>query len=88
MTHTTTRKQDRQDLAEALLVQAEMREDQEQQSYMQGGEGGYPSMNGGGGGRGPIENGNNSVNESLPRTSVWRNGNEQFGWGDDSSMGV
>ncbi len=75
-------------MAEVLLVQAEMREDQEQQSYMQGGDGGYryDAVNSGGGGS--ADNGNSNVNDSLPRTSVWRSSNEQFVWGDESSMGV
>ncbi|KAL3757059.1 hypothetical protein ACHAWU_002898 [Discostella pseudostelligera] len=83
---------DRQDLAEALLVQAEMREDQEQQSFMQVGEGGYryDTMNGGvgGGGAGAAANANGNASDSLPRASVWRDSNEQFVWGDESSMGV
>jgi len=79
-------------LAEALLVQAEMREDQEQQSFMQVGEGGYryDTMNGGvgGGGAGAAANANGNASDSLPRASVWRDSNEQFVWGDESSMGV
>lgn len=79
-------------MAEALLVQAEMREDQEQQSFMQGGEGGYryDAMNGGGGGggAGPAASANGNASDSLPRASVWRDSNEQFVWGDESSMGV